>query len=448
MTKQYVNLPVKASRHHGARITFEVGAKKLGDGKLGETEWWVEPGGSNTDVKYLSAGQRARLQNDVVPNKKNKFRNTVLLPHVGGDTYRVKCSKKGDRSSPKDAGDEIETWRKIYYTVHWMNAACRDTFDAVKPRFEAGFEPAKIEMKLDKKYKTVRDRPQTRAPPSFPYDLPSLYPKQRTLPDKPFHLRIVVLNDIFDQADGTYDTTLNGTKTWRHELDGGNEMADLKAGEWLRRARAKVLPAGRWRDVRAHTVDVDTQHFEVDLSGHAVLSAAIDAGKDVQVEVQTREHGHFCGYSHGNFCVVRINEPGDAQTTILQTFTHEVGHGFSQAVKEEATYDAAGASSATEPNNVHYTGEGGLGPHCATNAGRVMTGAGWLRVCPICHAADLAGTPRPAGPVRGAAALCTMYHSADNHVEADGKFCVECAPRLLRTDLGKASMKAHGWHFY
>jgi hypothetical protein len=66
---------------------------------------------------------------------------------VGGDKYKPRCSRLRDHSNPVDV-EEFETWRKIYYSVHWMNAQCLATFNAVKTRFEAAFLQAFIELEM------------------------------------------------------------------------------------------------------------------------------------------------------------------------------------------------------------------------------------------------------------------------------------------------------------
>ncbi|HEX8701977.1 MAG TPA: hypothetical protein VF815_24320, partial [Myxococcaceae bacterium] len=101
MIRQYVNLPSRARDHHGSRVRLEVQGANLGPDRVGVTEWWVEPvGANNTDLRYLSAGQRARMRTALVRNRRNTFQNTLLLPHVGGDRHKPRCAKRGDRAHP------------------------------------------------------------------------------------------------------------------------------------------------------------------------------------------------------------------------------------------------------------------------------------------------------------------------------------------------------------
>jgi len=431
--KQYVNLPRKPADHHGSSVLIEVGAAQLGEGKIGTSEWWVDPvGADNTDLKYLSKLKRCRMASKYARNRRDKFRNTLILPHVGGDKYKASCSKKGDRSSPKE-GDEYETWRKIFYTVHWMNQACKDTFDAVKARFEDAFKLAFIEIEKKADSQTKVDEPRTIATPPH---LPHLYDRRPVLSNKPFHLRIVVLNDIYDAV--AMVMTWASTQSKHLVLNiAPEEFSDHTATHWLRSARARVLPNGTWVNIRKYVNKTGPSGLEVDLTAHKIFSKAIDKGKSLKVQVTFRQREHYLGHSLGNFVCVRINEVGTAaqiQRTILQTFTHEVGHGFQQAVRREALFKPDGGrdNPKWEDNPMWHTNDyGGQGPHCHKNAKVVVDPAG--------------KTSSGFTYVHDAGTLCTMFFRDDAAVDADGKFCDHCLPRMKRVGLGADQMSLKGW---
>ena len=95
--KQYVNLARDTANHQGRTVPLRVPAKNVGTG-IAQAEWWVEAtGADNVDPKYLSSVRRASVRQQYSRNRREVFRNTLSLPHVGGDTYVVKCSKRGDR---------------------------------------------------------------------------------------------------------------------------------------------------------------------------------------------------------------------------------------------------------------------------------------------------------------------------------------------------------------
>jgi hypothetical protein len=434
MIKQYVNLPNRASDHHGSRVTLEVQASNLSSTRIGASEWWVEPsaGATNEDTKYLSGPERAQPARAVVRNRHNKFKNQVLLPHVGGDQWKVKCSKRGETSSAVDVED-FETWRKIYYTVHYMNNACRDIFNAVKGRFEAAYkDDAFIELEQAATRRTLVDEHHTLA--SDPA-LPHLYRRSPPLRNKPFHLRIVVLNDIYDLKDAEYRQ--NGVSDLVTTIDTNDPLSDISPRHFLKRARARIEPSGRWFSIRHQVTKTSDREIQVDVTRHRQLARAINAGRTIRFVIQTRERDHYLGHSIGNFCCVRINErgtPAQIQTTILQTFTHEVGHGFQQAVRREANYDGAGNFTAWEDNpNWHNDAYGGQGPHCHTNAKLI------------------ADPDTTSGQIytHDAGTLCTMFFRDDADVDADGQFCAgHCLPRLKRVNLDAAHMLAKHWGRY
>ncbi len=432
MIRQYVNLPSRARDHHGARVRLEVQGANLGPNRVGVTEWWVEPvGADNTELRYLSAGQRARMRTPHARNRHNAFQNTLLLPHVGGDKHKPRCSKRGDRAHPVEI-EEIETWRKIYYTVHWMNAQCLATFNAVKGRFEGAFQQAFIELEMKRTVQTLVDEPRTRSTNALTH----LYATHPPLPDKPFHLRIVVLNDIFDVENARYSETSVTNKVTVITTD--RPLSDARGAPWLRYSQARIR-RGRWFSIRGLTRKTADDEITIDVSANRRLSAAIDAGTRVDLRVGVRERDHYLGHSLGNFCCVRINEsgtPAAIQQTILQTFTHEVGHGFQQVVRRERTYNGAGNASGWENNPTWHTDEfGGQGPRCNTNA---------TLVADPDNSTDSGMIYR----YGGAGILCTMFFSDESHVDASGRFCASCEPRLKRVKLGAAEMRRQGWDWF
>jgi hypothetical protein len=166
--------------------------------------------------------------------------------------------------------------------------------------------------------------------------------------------------------------------------------------------------------------------FQWDLRGVPGLTTWLShPGHAISLTLRLIREEVSMGYSLSNLCVVRTV---DGATDVLQTFTHELGHGLKQAVKEEPRWNAAGTSIAKETNpKWHRDNFGGQGPHCSTNA--------VLRSTP----------PLPPGLTSiftygGSGLLCTMFFSGEPHVDPDGKFCPACKPRLRRTTLNTSAM--------
>jgi len=424
--KQYVNLRYDADENHGSRIRLEVEADQLGDEDVGRAEWWVEPvGGDNQDLKYLRRNARARMRHRNTRNRRDRFRNTVHLPHVGGDKYQVKCSKRGDRSDPVEL-EEIETWRKLYYTVHYMNDDCRNFFNALKDKFEDAFEVAFIELEQAETKQTKVDEPRTRSTNSLRH----LYDRRPPLADKPFHLRLVVLNDIYDVESNSY-TEVTSDRVFVFTSD--DPLADSRP---IRSVQARRVGTRSWRSVTRHTTKTGDDELTIRLEDDARIARALDDGHDIQVRIRVRERDHYLGHSIGNFCCVRINESGtlaERRTTVLQTLTHEVGHGCQQAVRRERVYNDRGGANGWENNpNWHTDNFGGQGPHCSTNA----------KLGPDSSTTSGQSYEHDSGT------LCTMFYRDDSQVDSDGKFCASCEPRLMRADLGRRSMRRQGWGRY
>ncbi|MFH1143587.1 MAG: hypothetical protein V1774_03500 [Candidatus Eisenbacteria bacterium] len=428
MIKQYVNLPEDAAQHHGSSVSFEVPATDLAapEEAVAHAEWWVEPVPNlNEDPRYLSAVSRAHMRREQTRNQHDVFRNTLLLPPIGGDAYHVKCSKRGDRSNPVEH-EEIETWRKLYYTVHHMNNDCRDFFNTLKDAFEYAFEEAFIELELVSMAATLVDEPRTRATNALTH----LYATSPRLADRPFHLRLVVLNDIYATDAGRYDEV---TSDSIYIILTDRPLADDHP---IRSVRARVVGQHTWRTMTSHTSVTGEDELTIRLEDHAQIAAGLDAGSDIQVQVSVTEREHYLGHSIGNFCCVRINEEGtleDRQVVVLQTLTHEVGHGCQQVVERERIYDEDGASAGWEINALwHDDAFGGTGTHCANNA----------------MLAPSAETSSGQTYVHQAGILCTMFFRDDENVDNDGKFCNSCLERLTRVDLGATQMQQQGWNRY
>lgn len=419
--KVYVNL-IKGPA--GEERTVKVSAKPSGSGRTMLSFWKVEPGGGNADLKYLSAARRASVKNVTAWIMGGKFKNTLTLPHVGGDKYKVKVSK--DRAgSGAIATTELETWRKIFFTLHFMNRRCRRMFDLSKPNFVKAFEQGKIEVEEVARLACTRDEDYT---PAADSRLVHLYAPS-VLAHKPFHLRIVVVNDIFDWKGMRYTESLVNTRSWSRQSV--QPLSHL--GDWLVAATAQIqaagaLPAGALLNAAAYVSKRGDQTIKVKFPYFSDLGRAIRAGRTVKVVVRTRERDHYEGHSIGNFVCVRTKQPGKTaratQISVLQTFTHEVGHGLKQVVESEPLHNAGtgvATGSVEKHPHQHRDAYGGQGSHCYYN----------------CVKREL---PTKAIIPNAGQDLCTMYYADHPKVFSDGRFCPECVKRLKRVDLSESTM--------
>ena len=267
------------------------------------------------------------------------------------------------------------------------------------------------------------------------------------------------LDGLKDPAEGdAYELSENGTpkdgpaskkgdllvrKSGKWVVHRGKWVAHCKTAElardgdtWKKELKAKVgstgaektLDAARWEKVSKEEV-------KIKLHEDADLNAALDRGNKVTLRLKLNVllNAGCCGYSIGNFVVCRSKDP---EVSVLQTFTHEIGHGLQQSRKELKTYKAdTGAADGTEANPKWYTDDhGGQGPHCWTNAKEVDSDK------------TTSGKTYDHDSTKGS--LCTLYHADHAKVDADGKFCETCLENLRRTDLSAEAMIAKGWKWY
>jgi hypothetical protein len=471
----YVNLKPDMAKHQGnfIRLLAKIKPERKVDA---ECVWTVVAGGGNTDTQYLPTAARGRYENDRTRQitsgvDRYAFKNVFHLPPVGGDTFTLSCHLDGAPGN-RLFTQRYETWRKFYYTLHYMNDECKDFFDELIENVKAVFERANIELVEYRRAKTLKEEPYTLCDSNV--RLTHLYvAKNYPFVQKPHHLRVVMLNDVYDGADldldlpnirHDTDTTVNdgaGDLMYRYRVLRDNDDWILRltfgddyglAARWAR-GTVKITAAAHAPGLVARVEPIPYPSSETPMKQHAKLSnenrqldfviknsggtrgvhrALTDdetyGDRKLRLELETRIREHYCGHQFKNVAVMRINEQGDyaaRQRTVLQTMVHEMGHGFKQVIENEPLHDGAGAPTGVNDDNaMHYTGHGGQGPHCKLNCALV------------------GGEYEPDG---GGGDLCVMFHRDDNLVDANGRFCAHCEPRLKRVNLGAAVMKARGW---
>jgi hypothetical protein len=448
--KQYVNLPSGTTNIHGRTRDLRLTPSSVPNVGPGDrVEWWIEPDPGNTNVSYLSLAQRASLRSPQTGlSGSGAFENQLTLPHVGGDKYKVRVSKLHQRANFLET-DTFETWRKLYYSVFYMGNAALNMFNGLEADFKAAFAAGFVELENVQKTAalTVMARVDLSTAaaigrPNFhflggtaaPGGIVDLRPTGTgALAHKPFHVAIIVVPDIYRIQDVAKTFTIalasiagsttvdfrlfqkpgdpkafvyQGTVSWPSHAG-----VDIKPKLFLQGAPTNYLSRYRW-DLR--TVPGLTTWLAT--AGH---TASIDLSL-------VKESPGIMGYSIYNLVVVRTI---DGTTDVLQTFTHEVGHGIRQTVQSEPKFTGGGTASGSEANPRWHTDNfGGRGNHCSTNA-TLSTAA-----------------PLPPGLTSvfrygGAGDLCTMYYAGESHVEPKGKFCATaCLPRVKRVNLDSTSM--------
>lgn len=240
--KQYVNLPAEANKPFGNKVILK--AKPTQKKKLfGKRQclWEVVKDGKNVDEKYLAAAQRAKVKDAESTEKGGEFETELSLTHCGKDLVTVKCKKKAKKKEEQTVVHEkqFETWRRIYMTVHYQNADCKNIYDAIKPKVIAAFEPAGVEVSE----KDVVAMDVDEAESEFSggnYDLKQLYTGEdppELDPPPPFHLKLLLVNDLVEYKEGSYDVTVDSSMS--------PEDWDTDPDKWLIDADAGKRPASK-----------------------------------------------------------------------------------------------------------------------------------------------------------------------------------------------------------
>lgn len=195
--------------NHGPKIPL-VATRKLGHGvkvaAAREAEWTLAWAPADHDAFFtpgtlLAAGQYTQ------EDAQKRFVNAIKAPPIGGLTFTVKARKRaGQGASNVSLDAEFTTWRRIYYTVNFMNARCKRLFEAVEDDFKAAFAGAFIELKRRQSVKALgADEPMTLQSNA---DATLSTKHAGALDRTPFHLRMVLVNDIASEETRTLQWTM------------------------------------------------------------------------------------------------------------------------------------------------------------------------------------------------------------------------------------------------
>lgn len=425
-----MNLPQDADEHHGADLPLVVEASNVSAESINYAEWWIEPNGDNTPERYLSRQQRAHLRRTITRNRDDHFRNTLSLPHVGGDRYDIKSSKRNDRGNAVTI-DTVETWRKLFFSIFNMNDRCESHMNGVKGPMISGMNDVFVEMVegVTTRTQVQEDETEIRNGLRHYFQYPGHASDPMYLPDRPFHLRVLVIERLFLPREQAYDETTT------HVVHYQNTIRDLTDNNWLVRARARLRPGGHWRDVTAQTEKMGQRQFSVDLADQTEFWDGVhDDNKQIQLQVTTREKIMAAGMSNGNLVVLAIiDRDGNEQQPRFSTATliHELGHACNQVVRRERLYNGHGSPSGWEDNNRWYTNaHGGVGSHCSHNAHLVAAPQG--QTTSGQHYVPNAGQT-----------TCVMHHRLNPQIGRE--YCDLCQPHVKRADLGRASLVRRNW---
>lgn len=470
--KQYVNLPSGVTTHQGPTRQLRVAPNNVPAVAPGDrAEWWVEPDGtSNTNIFFIPPATRnptspsgiagARVTNTqttltTTGANRNHFVNTINLPHVGGDNYVVKVSRRNNRPQ-FHTSDTFQTWRKLFYTVFHVTPTNLAEFNAVEQQFKDAFLEPFVEWENVAKIPGLTQQTKVNVGGNFttgnipfmngrPGAVMNLRPAGTgTLNNKPFHAALLIATVLFETRN--IPMTLNnqsnpiGSTTFLHDLhtDASTTFAFI--------LRANAAWTGRpTNNVRfhfaapVHSAAGSTVTWDLTTVPGLTSFLAGNAARRFQLSFTVVREDRFAGFSTRNFCVARTSA---GITDALQTYTHELAHSLGHVVRSERRFNEAGVRMSNELNVFHHTDEfGGQGPHCSTNA--VLVPATPAQIANGATSGQIFRWSGVAGQT-----LCTMFFRSDARVDENGRFCPSCEPRMRRTNMDRASQTARGWNFF
>ncbi|MGH7296992.1 MAG: hypothetical protein ACRELB_18785 [Polyangiaceae bacterium] len=468
--KQYVNLtadPTQPRLGNSVEIHVRAQPDPNPSDPVRQAKWAVQPvdPSKNTALAFLAAAARAQFataetaetQTFVDPSggtNKWEFVNTLTLPQVGGDVFKVLCHKVTDPSHKVEYPKHFQTWRKIYYTAHYENADCRAAYLAVKQKLKDAYAPGFVEWEEVGLHQTIAG--EVAEDDGNSPSLPNMHNNLPALDHPPFHLRLVFTKWIADLEEQDEDGEVPaGTVSAPQAPSLDITTTDDLAKDPIVSSQAKTHDGtswGPWADVPC--ARAEDKKLTLDLSGSGGLRTKY------KVKYNTRDYS--CGWALGNFCVIAFEVPDSFKSSrtrkMIATLTHELGHSLQQAVKDEAQYDTGtGVAAMTkgkvpvalrEKNPYWHTNDfGGQGNHCFINCKLVTSTSTTSGKIYAYGGSQSSAMAEKATKFPGAAkgGLCTMFHSDESHVDDDGKFCGWCIERLRRVSLDAPAMTAKGW---
>ncbi len=224
--------------------------------------------------EWTAPGDAPKMRHAETLEQNGKFENKLDVPPIGGRTYTVTASKKGGEGANNVAfSSQILAWRRLYYTVYSMNSSTKALFGRIENNLKDAFAEACIELKrrgmksthLDEQVtiQEYNDAVQKRLAPM-------------TLDRSPFHLRLVLVNDVASHKDKTFTWQMDKTIDTDDVKYGDGKVTVKTHSETTQLVREHklteltVIPQGVTIDVPSECIRVNNpeRKFEIDLNAH------------------------------------------------------------------------------------------------------------------------------------------------------------------------------------
>ncbi len=365
--------------------------------------WFFEPlGSNNSGLDSVPKANRAGFgpnsaargmymtdENGVC--KHRRFRLSVC----GLDRFRVMVS--ADRAGNEPQTDETyEVWRRIYFSVRYMNAIFLFPFGPVHDEYhQHGIWPVEISprggarVRYQKILETREDGLNLAQGVTQPH----------------LEGRIILVDRLWIAgARGLRGSTrrATATQTYPHDVWPDGEF---------------ITGTVNGRDIRRFATRSGNS-VQYDFTSSNTLMRTLNSGGslsiDARVKLLTKVLNGVAQSTTGRIVISSRTGISDTFRGIAPrqgTMIHEMGHGLGMVLQNIVRYDAASGNVVSQTNNpTHYSNGGG---HCSTGAS--------------------GSTPNF---VRG---TCVMYHAG--HSGRPLAFCASCAPIVKRADLTRSRMR-------
>ncbi len=420
-----------------------------------KADWSLKSDPNNTDVNLQTACVPSSLEKaettEEDPKAKDRFfKNRLKLPDIGGDKHTVTVSKKklNTRGGRDILQVEVETWRRIWFTIFWTDDQQIPLINNVANAITSAYAEAKIDMvhvpaatNLDYYHDTVAI---LRSPNIMEDFVKAMHGGQHpALQRKPFHIQVVMVKGCAEikridikSICGPYDFSkfevIEAEETMkitgiRIEVPKQYHLLTDDMIEQVGKLRNDYIFA---QTIKSLTVTIKGENPRIENGPFVVvrdnlnqftfkligpfeyISTALSNGKNVALEFVVEVYDtNFAGVNDGNKIVIGTHQTENSNLqspqALAKILIHEIGHAVGLVPDT--------INSFKHPD--HYTQHGGTGPHCKYNA------------------KDVNGIYR----YGGAGKMCVMYHQV--HDQAGPEFCDNCIKYLKFTKLRNNDLK-------
>lgn len=396
-----------------------------------QSQWKLTPLAGNVDRKWIAGHAQPRVA-EKADGGAGGWTNIVHLSQAGGERHELEVTGPGGKVV-KDI--ELVSTRRIPITVYTPKgppdppalAVWRAALPDIRKAFKAvGITLDVTEATMDKEdagrfAKGLDEKAQLSSyVPKF-FDSNALppvedWPAIRIFLAKRFEMLkdVVVVNKLVN----------------RPGLDAWNGVIGPFPFELPQRA---LISATIWSPTRKQHANIKANatqkedHFLFDLSTQWKDTYFPTRGGDEKGTLTVKFDGVESGYAgwsdEENLILITSHDPHGTlreQGAITRMAIHEIGHALGQV--QSGNIDHSKSPPVLVKSGKLYTGHGGMGNHCRSNAE------------PDPDAELDPNGERPFRRVSGAEPLCIMYNDA-LHADAGPKFCSQCALNLKLADL-------------